>query len=58
MDAMRENRLVSLQVEEIESNNNWLSVLAHGTFEELQGSEAQSQLYQFTEGVKSIIAKK
>lgn len=55
---MRENSLVSLQVEEIESNNNWLSVLAHGTFEELQGSEAQSQLYQFTEGVKSIIAKK
>ena len=58
MDAMRENSLVSLQVEEIESNNNWLSVLAHGTFEELKGIESKSQLDQFAEGVKSTNTQK
>ncbi|HDZ15313.1 hypothetical protein LCGC14_1269190 [marine sediment metagenome] len=58
MDAMRENGLISLQVEEIESNSNWLSVLANGTFEELQGSKAKAQLHKFTQGVKNIITKK
>ena len=58
IDAMRENDTVSLQVEEIESNSNWQSVLVLGTFEELHGSDAKYYLHQFTEGVKSIIAQK
>ncbi|TLP74251.1 pyridoxamine 5'-phosphate oxidase family protein [Maribacter sp. ACAM166] len=58
IDSMRENGSVSLQVEEVKSNSNWLSVLVHGTFEELSGSDAKSQLHQFTKGVKSVITKK
>ena len=58
MDAMRKNGAVSLEVEEIVSNNNWQSILAHGTFEELNGTDAKYYLHQFTEGVKSIIKEK
>jgi len=58
MDSMRKNSEVALEVEEIESNNNWQSVLVHGTFEELHGSDAKYYLHEFTEGVKSIITQK
>tara|TARA_R110000764_G_scaffold240089_1_gene342303 strand:+ start:77111 stop:77563 length:453 start_codon:yes stop_codon:yes gene_type:complete len=58
IDAMRENSSVSLQVGEVISNSNWQSVMVHGTFDELQGSDAKYYLHQFTEGVKSIIAQK
>ena len=58
IDAMRKNGAVSLEVEEIVSNNNWHSILAHGTFEELKGTDAKYYLHQFTEGVKSIIKEK
>jgi hypothetical protein len=56
--AMRKNPQVSLEVDEIESVNNWKSVLAHGVYEELSGSHARQQLHEFTEGVKAIIKKK
>ena len=58
MEAMRKNGAVSLEVEEIVSNSNWQSVLAHGTFDELHGSDAKYYLHQFTEGVKNIIKQK
>ncbi|MCM4153446.1 flavin mononucleotide-binding protein [Arenibacter sp. N53] len=58
IDAMRKNNAVSLLVEEIKSSNNWQSVLAHGTYEELKGSDAKFKLHQFTEGVKSLILRK
>lgn len=57
IDAMRKNPAVSLLVAEIKSTKNWQSVLVHGTFKELQGSEAKLKLHKFTEGVKSVIAK-
>jgi len=58
IDAMRKNTAVSLLVEEIKSSNNWQSVMAHGTYEELQGSDAKFKLHQFTEGVKNLILSK
>jgi nitroimidazol reductase NimA-like FMN-containing flavoprotein (pyridoxamine 5'-phosphate oxidase superfamily) len=36
IDAMRSHGRVCFQVEEIESNLNWRSVLIHGNFEELR----------------------
>ncbi len=53
--AMRKNPSVSICVDEIYSVNNWQSVLAHGTFEELSGIDAKYMLHQFSEGVKDII---
>lgn len=58
IDSMRNNSSVSLLVEEIISSKNWKSVMAHGTFEELQGTDAKFKLHQFTEGVKSLIQRK
>ena len=57
IEAMRKNPAVSLLVEEIKSAKNWQSVLVHGTYEELQGSEAKFRLHRFTEGVKSVIKR-
>ncbi|MGI9546313.1 MAG: pyridoxamine 5'-phosphate oxidase family protein [Flavobacteriaceae bacterium] len=56
--AMRKNKDVSLEVNEIKSVNSWRSVLVHGTFEELQGIDAEYQLHQFAECVKDIIRRK
>jgi len=58
INSMRKNASVSLEVEEVESNDNWQSVLVHGTFEELHGIDAKYYLHQFAEGVKSIITQK
>lgn len=58
IDAMRENKSVSLQVEEIQSMFNWESAMVHGTYEELKGSVAEQKLKQFTKGVKSLIRRK
>lgn len=58
INAMRKNRSVSLEVDEITSVNNWQSILAHGVFEELQGSEAKFLLHRFAQGVKNIIIRK
>ncbi|MEA1785679.1 pyridoxamine 5'-phosphate oxidase family protein [Arenibacter sp. GZD96] len=56
--SMRKNNNVSLAVDEITSGNQWRSVLAHGVFEELHGSDAKYYLHKFSEGVKSVIAQK
>ena len=53
--AMRKNPLVALVVDEVESINNWNSVLVHGTFEEIEGIDAKHHLHQFSEGVKNIL---
>lgn len=58
IDAMRKNRSVSLEVDEIESVNRWKSVLAHGKFEELSGIDAKNLLHEFSNGVKEIIHRK
>lgn len=55
MEAMRKNNYVSVQVDEIESINQWKSVLAHGEFEELHQIDAKRLLHEFASGVKNLI---
>jgi len=55
--AMRKNSTVSLQVAEIETVNNWKSVLIHGQFELHFGSEAKAYLHTFSLGVKDVITE-
>ncbi len=55
MTAMRKNREVALGVHEIASVANWQSVLVHGTFEELESTDAKHMLRQFSQGVKKIL---
>ncbi len=45
-------RQVSLCVDEIDSVNNWRSVMVHGEFEEVAGPDAKKLLHQFADGVK------
>ncbi len=56
--SMRKNNKVSLEVAEIANINNWESVLAHGIFEELSGSDAKGYLREFATGIKGIILRK
>jgi nitroimidazol reductase NimA-like FMN-containing flavoprotein (pyridoxamine 5'-phosphate oxidase superfamily) len=58
VNAMRKNNNVSLGVSNVNSVNSWESVLAQGTFLELSGSEAKSQLHIFSLGVKDLIINK
>ena len=58
INAMRKNSNVSINISEIDSVNDWKSVLAHGTFEELSGSAAKAKLHQFSLGVKNLIITK
>ncbi|PWL37357.1 flavin mononucleotide-binding protein [Flagellimonas aquimarina] len=58
INAMRKFPSVSLQVDEINTIQNWKSVLIHGRFEELQGSTAKKYLRKFSNGVQETIAKK
>ncbi|WP_405575751.1 pyridoxamine 5'-phosphate oxidase family protein [Winogradskyella sp. Asnod2-B02-A] len=58
INAMRKNNHVSLIVSDVESINDWKSVLAHGTFQELSGSAAKAKLHQFSLGVKDLIINK
>jgi nitroimidazol reductase NimA-like FMN-containing flavoprotein (pyridoxamine 5'-phosphate oxidase superfamily) len=55
---MRKNNAVALEVPEIESVNNWQSVLVEGTYEELSDGDAKAQLHDFSLGVKDLIIKK
>lgn len=55
ISAMRKNPAVALEVSEIDSVNNWRSVLVHGNYEELEGSNARAQLHSFSLGVKNLI---
>lgn len=56
--AMRKENKVSLGVTSIDSVNNWKSILVHGQFQELEGSEAKAYLHEFSLGVKDLIMKK
>ena len=58
IDAMRLHSSVSVQIEEIQSINQWKSLLLIGDFEELKGSEAKMYLHSFALNVKSVMAKK
>jgi nitroimidazol reductase NimA-like FMN-containing flavoprotein (pyridoxamine 5'-phosphate oxidase superfamily) len=56
--SMRRNSNVSLNVSEIDAVGSWVSVLAQGVFFELSGSNAKTQLRQFSDGIKTVVAKK
>ncbi|MEN8798708.1 MAG: pyridoxamine 5'-phosphate oxidase family protein [Flavobacteriaceae bacterium] len=56
--AMRVNPNVSLEVNDIDTVNDWSCVLVHGKFEELHGIDAKYYLHEFAEGVKKIIKRK
>lgn len=58
INAMRENELVSFEVDEIEEIARWKSVLVHGKFDELGGIDAKNLLHTFSLGVKEIINRK
>lgn len=56
--AMRKNNAVSLNVSDVYSVNSWKSVLVHGTYEELIGSDGKAQLHAFSLGIKELIRNK
>ncbi|CAH8282377.1 hypothetical protein EV196_105245 [Mariniflexile fucanivorans] len=56
--ALRLNNAIALEVCEIQSINNWQSILIQGTFHELDGATAKYQLHQFSLGVKKLVSKK
>lgn len=58
INALRNHNAVAIEVTEIESINNWKSVVAHGAFEEVQGSHAKALLHEFSLGIKDLILKK
>tara|TARA_R110002167_G_scaffold125448_17_gene305630 strand:+ start:1488 stop:1940 length:453 start_codon:yes stop_codon:yes gene_type:complete len=58
IEAMRNNDLVTIEVDEISSVVDWQTVMVHGTFEELHGIDAKHMLHAFAQGVKNIILRK
>jgi nitroimidazol reductase NimA-like FMN-containing flavoprotein (pyridoxamine 5'-phosphate oxidase superfamily) len=56
--SMRKYRKVALQVSEKEDSNTCNSVLVHGFYEEVSGSEAKKYLHNFTKGIKNLILRK
>ncbi|QHI35638.1 hypothetical protein IMCC3317_09840 [Kordia antarctica] len=56
--AMRKMNEVALEVAKINSVNDWNTILVHGTYQELQGSEAKAYLHDFSLGVKDLIITK
>lgn len=58
IEAMEKHGSVAFHVDEIQSIQNWRSVLVHGNFQELEGSTAKKYLHRFAEGVQRTIAKK
>jgi nitroimidazol reductase NimA-like FMN-containing flavoprotein (pyridoxamine 5'-phosphate oxidase superfamily) len=56
--ALRAHNLVALEVAEIQSVDDWKSILVQGTFEELVGPDAKYDLHKFSMGVKKLIHKK
>lgn len=57
INAMRAYGFVSLQVQEVDSIQEWKSVLIHGTFSELEGSAAKKYLHKFTTGVQQTVER-
>ncbi|MRI00708.1 flavin mononucleotide-binding protein [Kriegella sp. EG-1] len=55
--AMRNNNRVTLHVENVQSIQEWSSVLIHGIFEEIEGSAAKKYLHKFAQGVQDTIEK-
>ena len=58
INAMRKQPDVSLAVAEIEANNKWQSVLAHGQYQEIDGGPAKLYLHEFSLGIKDIVLRR
>lgn len=58
MNAMRQNNLVALSVVDVDGLTKWKSVMAHGEFEQLFGSDAKAYLHTFSLGIKELIERK
>ena len=58
LHAMRQYNKVTLQVDEIESLQNWKSVLVQGRFEELTGSDAKLYIRRFAHAVRELMERK
>ena len=58
INALRKNNSVSLSVTDIDSVNDWKSILVHGRYEEHEGTIATALLHQFSLGVKDLILRK
>lgn len=56
--AMRKQNAVALEVAEIQSVNNWNSIVVHGVYEEVDKSLAKAYLHDFSLGVKDLIIHK
>lgn len=56
--AMRKKTSISLAVAEIFAANLWKSVLVHGTYKEVNGTDAKAYLHHFSIGIKEIIHKR
>jgi nitroimidazol reductase NimA-like FMN-containing flavoprotein (pyridoxamine 5'-phosphate oxidase superfamily) len=55
--AMRLSNTVSIEVSEVDSVNNWRSVVVYGTYREFLGSSAKINLHKFSDGVKDVIKR-
>lgn len=58
MNAMRQNKKVALNVVDVDGLTKWRSVIAHGEFEQVFGSESKAYLHTFSLGIKTLIEKK
>jgi nitroimidazol reductase NimA-like FMN-containing flavoprotein (pyridoxamine 5'-phosphate oxidase superfamily) len=56
--AMERYGEVAFQIDEINSIQNWRSVLVKGRFEQLKGSTVRKYMHKFAEGVQRAIQKK
>lgn len=55
LEAMRQNPNVCLECEELEHIKSWKTVVAHGQFEELSGSDAKQAMHSLREGVVQLM---
>ncbi|WP_111707320.1 pyridoxamine 5'-phosphate oxidase family protein [Lutibacter citreus] len=56
--ALRLNSSVALEIAEIQSIDEWKSILVQGTFEEFKGPDAKYYLHKFSNNVKKLITEK
>lgn len=58
INALRKNKSVSLSVTNIDSVNDWKSILIQGSYKEEDGAIAKAFLHQFSLGVKVLISRR
>lgn len=58
MNAMRNNKRVALNVVDINALTKWRSVMVHGEFEQVFGTDAKAYLHTFSLGIKELVERK